>query len=1583
MLRKNALIYLYLFVMAAGCGELNLSSQPAPSIPTELLPSFSLKDSLSASELYTNSTIVDVSIADTSGTYKWCISETQNTKPGVTCNGGAGPESGWHTTKPTNFTLANTEGEQQIYLWVRNTSGQGNSTPVIAKIILDKSAPNITYNVSTNSPVNDGRITISGICSDLTNIPVGGIKICAKSTGNCTYPTDYLTFANCTSGIFSHSPDLPEGLYDFEVKAVDVFGNISAAVGEGGQSYVIDETMPAAVSFLNPSGNITWGATSYNFTWNATDGGGSGLKSTNAFKVESYAVANCTGTASASSFTNSGSFNYTGLLNSGVYSIKVTAYDNAGNVGPSACSGAVTVNLAAPTFSLADQISSSNSYSNALAVNAAIGNDGGIVKWCLSENQTTAPANGSAACNGGVGLVGNNFWSLAQPTSFTLSGTDGIKTVYLWVANGVDAVTHGVSANIVLDTAVPVVSIDGNPINPINATTAIFSFSATDTDSGIANFECQIDGGGYSTCTSPKTYASLTQAAHTFHVRATDNAGNTSGSQSYTWTIDTTPPALTITSTNPTNTNTNTATFSGACQAGLTVTITGPDSTTTACGAGTWSYTTNAQTTDAARVYTFSQTDSATNVTNVTGTWTRDTVAPVFTAGQMKINGGVTSTNNNILLVSLQGTDSVSKIIQFCLRWNSTSAPGSGDACWVPVNNPSPGLTPAISLNLIDFSFQAGFGNGLYVVYAWLKDEAGNISSLTNSGVGTASLDKDDIFYDAGSPPQVLDIIAANTNAPISYPPTQAELSVPSGSTLYIKWKATDVEGLKTNPISLYYTTNDSTYTLIAANLANGSNGGCVVDEAATNADDTSTGCYTWTNGSPANTPYKIQVRAEDLSFLTTSATSISLNAAQIRFLAGNTDPGTNSNAKAAMFFSVLPSNDYGDSQQLVVTNTGVVYFRDANRGILVVDPNDGLQKTFIPMTGAISGDGGPASSATLREPYKIALDYQNRLLIFDYNRIRRVDLNVTPPTISTIIGGGASTSDGVAPLNVQITSIGWNQFNSRLIMFTALPNGNIYFQSENYVTSPSAGYRIRVYNPTTDLVTSLTPSGTGNFYQPGQNIALCDSHWLNFTFDLSTSQITHAHVISHHMSTNPNCSHPTTETSAFANLNPTTFVSTAPHFAGAVYYHNYMQGMNGEIYRFVRTTSTAHAAKFDRVTKGWTTFLGTGTIGNCADGTVATSCNVDLYDLFVTMQGRIYFVERGLIRTIDENNKVVTLMGERFSSGDGANALSARLNRVQTLEKWNDAGTDKIVVLDNLENKFREFSIGGIITTIAGNGSNGTPTTSTAATAQGLYITSHGGSWHFFGLDTNGDVFYNRELRLAKLQRSTGFWVDVVGGGATNYYAVGADGSLGSAINFVDYYPPIVLGFDGTNFLTGKYRYNGTQPSDSFIKLYDKSTGVQTHAGGVAGVASTVFCANGTPLSTCAVPQQVPSYMAGAIWDGFSSRWLVKEIGNAPIRSLTIGGNIAAFFTPPRIASSFDYRRSADLTTNTLYYCASGRIYKYNINTTTETALTWPISTMSCQGTRIKYDSTRDSIIFPYLQNGLYGVAEYLSPGL
>ncbi len=64
---------------------------------------------------------------------------------------------------------------------------------------------------------------------------------------------------------------------------------------------------------------------------------------------------------------------------------------------------------------------------------------------------------------------------------------------------------------------------------------------------GRLDLECQLDGGGYTSCTSPKSYTGQTQGSHTFQVRATDPAGNLDATPaSFTWTIDTTEPTSAI-----------------------------------------------------------------------------------------------------------------------------------------------------------------------------------------------------------------------------------------------------------------------------------------------------------------------------------------------------------------------------------------------------------------------------------------------------------------------------------------------------------------------------------------------------------------------------------------------------------------------------------------------------------------------------------------------------------------------------------------------------------------------------------------------------------------------------------------------------------------------------------------------------------------------------------------------------------------------------------------------------------------------------------------------------------------------------
>jgi hypothetical protein len=109
-----------------------------------------------------------------------------------------------------------------------------------------------------------------------------------------------------------------------------------------------------------------------------------------------------------------------------------------------------------------------------------------------------------------------------------------------------------------IDLTAPAVAIDSAPDDPTNETTAAFGFSSSDP---TATFQCKLDSGSFSTCTSPRSYPGLLEGEHTFTVVATDPAGNTGPEESHTWDIDTTVPETTIDDGPPPETATDVASF--------------------------------------------------------------------------------------------------------------------------------------------------------------------------------------------------------------------------------------------------------------------------------------------------------------------------------------------------------------------------------------------------------------------------------------------------------------------------------------------------------------------------------------------------------------------------------------------------------------------------------------------------------------------------------------------------------------------------------------------------------------------------------------------------------------------------------------------------------------------------------------------------------------------------------------------------------------------------------------------------------------------------------------------------------------
>jgi hypothetical protein len=76
--------------------------------------------------------------------------------------------------------------------------------------------------------------------------------------------------------------------------------------------------------------------------------------------------------------------------------------------------------------------------------------------------------------------------------------------------------------------------------------TPIVTFSATPSEG--STFECQVDYAGFAPCTSPYTIPQLTEGAHVYSVRAVNGGTPDPSPEQYGFTVDTTPPAVTITS---------------------------------------------------------------------------------------------------------------------------------------------------------------------------------------------------------------------------------------------------------------------------------------------------------------------------------------------------------------------------------------------------------------------------------------------------------------------------------------------------------------------------------------------------------------------------------------------------------------------------------------------------------------------------------------------------------------------------------------------------------------------------------------------------------------------------------------------------------------------------------------------------------------------------------------------------------------------------------------------------------------------------------------------------------------------------
>ncbi len=1453
------------------------------------------------------------------------------------------------------------------------TDSVGNSNTVTsAAFAIDKTPPALPVaTLASNNPSNSTAIQIT--ISDCTDRPfifvnegtqpamgAAGWQACSTAAGAITY-----TIA------------ATEGTHNMKVWAKDSVGNVTTTATT--VSMVYDIT-PPSVTVTSPANN--------SYAKNSVVMSGTCEIGSNV-DFSGDVAANFSISCTTGSWTQN--VNFLDPLVDGNKNIVVAQTDPAGNT--------TTVNRTYINDNLPPVITRTSPGSPILT-------NGNSMTWNgTCEGTYTITVSGDAT---GTFPCSSGTWTWTTPSV----ATDGTRNYSLSQTDAAGNTSTALPLQWTRDQTPPIFTKDRISPETNNKSSLVFNGTCEGTNSiaitGAATDTISCSAGSWN-WTSPVV---STDGTRTYTFTQTDGPGNQTV-LTHQWTRDTTGPAILVDLDKETiKSNVNSATFTGTCDMTITtttITVSGTDSTTIPCSAGTWTYTTVAQATDATRTYNFSQTNDLSTTTTVSGVWIRETNIP--TISSMSKGTGVSdpSTTNfiNTNLVATSANPAVG-IEKICFTSNDTTQPIATNECWVEVSSPQIGHPVQQSLNITDYAVLVGWQPIFYNVYGWVQDEAGNISNLTNAGAGTIGTDKYTITYDPGIPPVLFDVIAANSDVTAN-PPTLGETNVPAGADVYIRWKATDNNPLPANAITFNYTQDEINFVPItltnpadpanpAANYTGLSNAnyGCPGITLAANE-----GCYKWTGGSPLNVSYKIQVVVKDATDIEVKMISNPLNTGNIKLLAGNTESGLGGAAQAAMFYP-QNSNWEIDPGTLVMTNTGDLYFADDKRGVITIDRADGKQKIFIPMTGSSTGDGGVATSATLIFATKIALDYQNRLLILDRNKIRRVDLNQNPPTIETIIGGGTDTSDTVAdPLQVQIYGHGNAGWDHHKVPFFALPNGDIIFMSEYGLkgnTDPD--HRYRIYKSATGqviskyIVSGASSTDVGTYYHtvidtanPDPDLSDCNVNAPSFRFDVSTSQITgiRAQVRAH-----PNwplCPRNDGVTTDYyytmqyfdpATHEPVPDIGNYDQWAGYVAHHM-VTGMDGNLYQVVHDYYVERI-NFDGTT---TRVLGSGTRGECPDGTQALSCNIGIDDFFVTQDGTFYFVDAGIIRTVAADGTVFTIAGQRRNYGDNVNALNARLNSPSWIAEKADG---KITYGDAYY--FKEFTIEGNVNIIAGNGNS--------ASYQALGVDARTTAMYDFNwweMDrTTGNIYARYHWHgMAVLDRSTGQWARVVGGGANEYW--NNDGQSGS--NRISNRHMLIIGIDDSGrVLTNNMKWNGTDGryEDFMFKLYDPFNAtpyLQTHVAGTNDPLRTyqggyLGMTAGETTSTAKMPYY--SYTGSTTWDSVGNRWIVNQYvhnnGNGrPIWSVTPGGTVEQIaYLPRQVQYNYLYVRHSGK--EWLYYVYGGRIYYHDMTTDTDMGmLPWSMNTLYAQGYKMIYNSTRHSLIFPCNQNGLGCVAEYYLP--
>lgn len=393
------------------------------------------------------------------------------------------------TSPQTTATLG--DGPHTFAVRAVDTLGNADATPASRSFTVDTGAPDTTIDTG----------------------PADASTIHAR-TADFTYSSDEpgVTFeCSLDGGAFASCPntgkslaDLTDGSHTFSVRAVDAAANIDATPAS--RTFTVDAAPDTTIDSGPADGSTTSDSTP-TFVFSSEDNA-----ATFECTIDGSAFASCTSPTTP------------GQLDDGSHTFQVRATDASGQTDPTPASSTFTVDTDAPDTSI----------TSGPAAGARVGT-------ATPEFSFTSPL-GSATFE--CSVDGAAYAACTSPDTLSTL-TEGAHTFSVRALDGPgNADPTPATRSFTVDLTAPTAAISSGPTGLTADSTPSFTFSS-DPD---ATFQCAIDAGAFAACSSPFTPTSLSDGAHTFSVRATDEAGNAQASATTrSFTVDATAPSVAIT----------------------------------------------------------------------------------------------------------------------------------------------------------------------------------------------------------------------------------------------------------------------------------------------------------------------------------------------------------------------------------------------------------------------------------------------------------------------------------------------------------------------------------------------------------------------------------------------------------------------------------------------------------------------------------------------------------------------------------------------------------------------------------------------------------------------------------------------------------------------------------------------------------------------------------------------------------------------------------------------------------------------------------------------------------------------------